>query len=141
MSFHGLPARSCALGDPYHYQCQRDGAPAGRAAGRCAGGRLVCASRAGSAARAWLEPYTEPTLRTLARKGVDRVDVMCPGFATDCLETLEEIDQEARAAFLAAGGTEFHYIPCLNDQPALDRGAGEHGVAPPAGLADARSGR
>ncbi|MDQ6685244.1 MAG: ferrochelatase, partial [Pseudomonadota bacterium] len=63
-----------------------------------------------------LQPYTEPTLVELARAGVRRVDVFCPGFAADCLETLEEIDQEARAAFVAAGGTEFGYIPCLNDQ-------------------------
>ena len=64
----------------------------------------------------WLKPYTEPTLVALAQQGVGRVDVFCPGFAADCLETLEEIDQEARAAFLAAGGKEFGYIPCLNDQ-------------------------
>ena len=63
----------------------------------------------------WLQPYTEPTLIELARQGVARVDVMCPGFTSDCLETLEEIDQEARDAFLEAGGKEFHYIPCLND--------------------------
>ena len=64
----------------------------------------------------WLQPYTEPTLVALARAGVARVDVFCPGFTSDCLETLEEIDQEARAAFLAAGGKEFGYVPCLNDQ-------------------------
>jgi ferrochelatase len=62
----------------------------------------------------WLEPYTEPTLRELAASGVKNVDVMCPGFAGDCLETLEEIAQEARDAFLEAGGTRFSYIPCLN---------------------------
>ena len=64
----------------------------------------------------WLQPYTEPTLVALARPGVARVDVFCPGFTSDCLETLEEIDQEARAAFLAAGGKEFRYVACLNDQ-------------------------
>ena len=63
----------------------------------------------------WLEPYTEPTLRELAAQGVRRVDVMCPGFTADCLETLEEIGEEARDAFLAAGGEQFHHIPCLND--------------------------
>ena len=66
----------------------------------------------------WLEPYTEPTLRELGRRGVARVDVMCPGFTADCLETLEEIAQEGRQAFLTSGGKEFHYIPCLNDDPA-----------------------
>ena len=75
----------------------------------------------------WLKPYTEPTLIGLAQKGVGRVDVMCPGFAADCLETLEEIDQEARAAFLGAGGKEFTYVPCLNDQ--------HEGVAALAGIA------
>ncbi len=66
----------------------------------------------------WLEPYTEPTLITLAQGGLKSVDVICPGFSADCLETLEEINQEARAAFLAAGGQRFSYIPCLNDHPA-----------------------
>jgi ferrochelatase len=65
----------------------------------------------------WLEPYTEPTLIALAKSGVKRVDVVCPGFTSDCLETLEEIDMEGRAAFLLAGGKAFHYIPCLNDDP------------------------
>jgi ferrochelatase len=66
----------------------------------------------------WLEPYTEPTLKALARRGVKRVDVACPGFTSDCLETLEEIAQEGRDAFLAAGGKAFHYIPCVNGEPA-----------------------
>ncbi|HZE91382.1 MAG TPA: ferrochelatase, partial [Rhizobacter sp.] len=65
----------------------------------------------------WLQPYTEPTLVTLARQGVKRVDVMCPGFTADCLETLQEIGQEAREAFLRAGGQTFHCIDCLNDSP------------------------
>ena len=65
----------------------------------------------------WLEPYTEPTLIAMGKSGVKRVDVICPGFTSDCLETLEEINMEARAAFLQAGGQAFHYIPCLNDDP------------------------
>jgi ferrochelatase len=65
----------------------------------------------------WLEPYTEPTLIDMGKAGVERVDVICPGFTSDCLETLEEINMEAREAFLHAGGKEFHYIPCLNDDP------------------------
>ena len=65
----------------------------------------------------WLQPYTEPTLIALGQAGVKRVDVVCPGFTSDCLETLEEINMEAREAFLHAGGQEFHYIPCLNDDP------------------------
>ena len=66
----------------------------------------------------WLQPYTEPTLIALAKQGVKRVDVMCPGFTSDCLETLEEIAMEVRSAFLTAGGEDFRYIPCLNDHPA-----------------------
>ena len=65
----------------------------------------------------WLEPYTEPTLQALARKGVTTVAVACPGFTSDCLETLEEIAMEGRDAFLEAGGTQYRYIPCLNDAP------------------------
>jgi ferrochelatase len=68
-----------------------------------------------------LEPYTEPTLIALAQGGLKRVDLICPGFSGDCLETLEEINMEARHAFLEAGGKAFHYIPCLNDgAPGID---------------------
>ena len=67
----------------------------------------------------WLQPYTAPTLVELARGGTGRVDVVCPGFTADCLETLEEIAQEGRDEFLAAGGGTFNYIPCLNDAPAF----------------------
>jgi ferrochelatase len=63
----------------------------------------------------WLEPYTADTLASLGREGVARVDVICPGFAADCLETLEEIALEGRDTFLGAGGKEFHYIPTTND--------------------------
>jgi ferrochelatase len=115
LSFHGLPERSLRLGDPYHCECQvtarllRD--RLGLAEGEL---QVTFQSRFGKAK--WLAPYTEPTLVALAGQGVKRVDVMCPGFAADCLETLEEINQEARNAFLAAGGESFHYIECLNDQ-------------------------
>jgi ferrochelatase len=64
-----------------------------------------------------VEPYTRDTLLALAKNGVRRVDVVCPGFVADCLETLEEIGIEGKQAFLGAGGTEFHAIPCLNEQP------------------------
>jgi protoporphyrin/coproporphyrin ferrochelatase len=117
MSFHGIPRRSIDLGDPYRAQCQ---ATAEQLATRLgldsADWRLCFQSRFGKAE--WLQPYTEPTLRSLAQAGTQRVDVICPGFACDCLETLEEIAQEARDAFLQAGGQTFHYIPCLNDQTA-----------------------
>ena len=64
----------------------------------------------------WLQPYTQATLESLGRDGVKRVDVVCPGFVADCLETLEEIAMECKAAFLASGGKEFRYIPCLNER-------------------------
>jgi ferrochelatase len=117
LSFHGLPQRSLTLGDPYHCQCQKTARLLGERLGLGPQEMLVTFQSRFGRAR-WLQPYTEPTLRELARQGVRRVDVLCPGFAADCLETLEEIDQEARAAFLGAGGAEFHYIPCLNDRPA-----------------------
>jgi ferrochelatase len=65
----------------------------------------------------WLEPYTEPTLIAMAQAGTQSVDVVCPGFTGDCLETLEEISMEGREAFLHAGGKAFNYIPCMNDEP------------------------
>jgi len=120
LSFHGLPQRSLALGDPYHCQCQTTARLLGERLGLAPGLVLVTfQSRFGKAQ--WLQPYTEPTLRRLAAEGVKTVDLMCPGFVADCLETLEEINQEARQAFLAAGGESFEYIACLNDQPAWIR--------------------
>ena len=113
MSFHGMPARTVALGDPYSAQCLETGRLLAERLGLKDDQYLVTfQSRFGKAK--WLEPYTEPTLVARAKAGLKKVDVICPGFAADCLETLEEIDQEARAAFLAAGGQEFSYIPCLN---------------------------
>lgn len=120
LSYHGLPRRSLLLGDPYHCQCRKTSRLLAQQLGLRDDELLVTfQSRFGRAQ--WLQPYTEPTLVQLARDGVKRVDVMCPGFAADCLETLEEINQEARAAYLAQGGESFHYIPCLNDQPAWIR--------------------
>jgi ferrochelatase len=115
LSFHGVPERSLRLGDPYHCQCYKTARLLANALGLARDEVLVTfQSRFGKAK--WLQPYTEPTLQQLAREGVERVDILCPGFVADCLETLEEIDQEARAAFAAAGGKTLHYIPCLNDR-------------------------
>ncbi len=117
MSFHGVPERTLHLGDPYHCECQKTARMlASRLGLEKDGYSVTFQSRFGKAK--WLEPYTEPTLRELAGRGLARVDVLCPGFTGDCLETLEEIDQEVRAAFLEAGGKAFHYIPCLNGEPA-----------------------
>ena len=117
MSFHGIPARNVKLGDPYADECRTTArllaAELGHAPERC---QVTFQSRFGKAE--WLTPYTEPTLIELAKQGVGTVDVMCPGFTGDCLETLEEINMEAREAFIHAGGKEFRYIPCLNDNNA-----------------------
>jgi ferrochelatase len=116
MSFHGIPHRSLMLGDPYHCECHKTARLLANRLGLSKDDYLVTfQSRLGRAK--WLEPYTEPSLLKLARDGLKRVDVVCPGFPSDCLETLEEIGIEAKAAFLGAGGHEFHFITCLNDRP------------------------
>jgi ferrochelatase len=117
MSFHGVPERTLALGDMYHCECFKTARLLADALGLTNDQyKVTFQSRLGRAK--WLEPYTEPTLISMAEAGVQRVDVICPGFTSDCLETLEEINMEAREAFLHAGGKEFHYIPCMNDDPA-----------------------
>lgn len=117
MSFHGVPKRTLLLGDPYHCECHKTARLLATALGLAPSDYLVTfQSRFGKAE--WLQPYTAPTLRKLANEGVKRVDVICPGFTSDCLETLEEIAMEAKRDFLTAGGTAFHYIPCLNEDPA-----------------------
>lgn len=116
ISFHGLPKRNLLAGDPYHCECQ-------------ATARLL-ASRLGLEANAyavtfqsrfgrgeWLRPYTDETLQRWARNGIRSVDVVCPGFAADCLETLEEIALMNREIFLGNGGETYRYIPALNDRP------------------------
>jgi len=116
MSFHGLPARTLTLGDPYHCQCQKTARLLAERLGlKPDEYKLTFQSRFGRAR--WLEPSTEATLRKLAREGLERVDVLCPGFTADCLETLEEIAIAGRNTFLAAGGKSFHAIACLNDHP------------------------
>ncbi len=116
LSFHGVPERSLHMGDPYHCQCHVTARLLAQQLGLSKDQLVVTfQSRFGKAK--WLEPYTEPTLVAMAQNGVKRVDVMCPGFVADCLETLEEINQEAREAFLHAGGEAFHYVPCVNDSP------------------------
>ncbi|MDA0821141.1 MAG: ferrochelatase [Proteobacteria bacterium] len=115
MSFHGTPKDSLKAGDPYHCQCL--------ATGRALSERLALASDRWSLGfqsrfgwNEWLQPYTEATLRELAQSGVRKVDVICPGFSADCLETLEEIAMRYSAAFVAAGGESLRYIPALNDR-------------------------
>jgi ferrochelatase len=124
MSFHGVPERTLQLGDPYHCECFKTARLLAQALGLSGDAyKVTFQSRLGRAK--WLQPYTEPTLIALGQAGVERVDVVCPGFTSDCLETLEEINMEAREAFSHAGGKEFHYIACLNDQPHWIQAMGE----------------
>ena len=116
MSFHGVPERTLHLGDPYHCECMKTARLLAEALELPSDGyRVTFQSRFGKAK--WLEPATEPTLVEMARAGIRKVDVICPGFTSDCLETLEEIQQEAKVAFVQAGGEGFNYIPCLNTRP------------------------
>jgi ferrochelatase len=116
MSFHGLPRSAVDKGDPYEGQCRESARLIATELGWNDARTLVSfQSRFG--AQEWLQPYTADTLAALGRDGVGRVDVICPGFTADCLETLEEIAQEGRDAFRKAGGKEFHYIPTTNDMP------------------------
>ena len=114
MSFHGLPQFSLTRGDPYHCECQKT---ARLLAEELRLGdsqwQITFQSRLGRLE--WLKPYTASTLAELGGKGVRRVDLICPGFVSDCLETLEEIGIEGREIFLGAGGKEFHLLPCLNE--------------------------
>jgi len=117
LSFHGLPRYSIELGDPYYRDCMQTAQLLRERLGLEPEQMEVSFQSRFGAAR-WLEPYTEPTLKELARRGIASVDVVCPGFVADCLETLEEIDQECRHAYTQAGGGQFRYIPALNDSPA-----------------------
>jgi ferrochelatase len=117
MSFHGLPRYTLDKGDPYHCECQKTGRLLVERLGLAKEQyRLTFQSRFGKAE--WLKPYTDKTLEELGKAGIQRVDVVCPGFVADCLETLEEIAMEGRDSFLSAGGRSFHYIPALNESPA-----------------------
>lgn len=117
LSFHGIPQRCVDLGDPYFSHCQQTA--------RALSERLALSdqqwgisfqSRLGKAK--WLQPYTVDVLEQWAKQGVKTIDVACPAFAADCLETLEEIAIEGKAIFQAAGGEDLRLIPCLNDRNA-----------------------
>ena len=112
-SFHGMPARTLELGDPYHCHCQKTARLLSEALGREL--TITFQSRFGRAK--WLEPATDMTLAALPGRGAKRVAVVAPGFSADCLETLEELAIRGRQTFLDAGGTDFAYLPCLNADP------------------------
>ncbi len=113
-SFHGMPQRTLELGDPYHCHCRKTARLLGDALGR----DLLVAFQSRFGRAKWLEPATDAELKALPRRGVTRIAIFAPGFAADCLETLEELAIRGREIFLAAGGTDFAYLPCLNDSPA-----------------------
>ncbi|WP_066592123.1 ferrochelatase [Sphingomonas pruni] len=110
-SFHGMPARTLELGDPYHCHCQKTARLLGEALGR----ELIVTFQSRFGRAKWLEPATDTTLAALPGQGTKRVAIVAPGFSADCLETLEELAIRGRESFLAAGGAQFAYLPCLND--------------------------
>jgi ferrochelatase len=113
-SFHGMPQRTLELGDPYHCHCRKTARLLSEALGREL--TVTFQSRFGRAK--WLEPATDVTLAKLAADGVKKVAIFAPGFSADCLETLEELAIRGRETFLAAGGIDFAYLPCLNSDGA-----------------------
>lgn len=115
ISFHGLPRYTLNKGDPYHCESHKTGRLLAEALGLNKDQYIVCfQSRFGKAE--WLKPYLASTLEELGKQKLKRIDVICPGFSSDCLETLEEIAMEGKASFIKAGGGEFHYIPALNER-------------------------
>jgi ferrochelatase len=115
MSFHGLPQFSLDKGDPYHCECHKTARLLAQELGLKPGQYFISfQSRFGKAE--WIKPYTTATLKDLGKQKTKRVDVVCPGFVADCLETLEEIAMEGKEDFQHAGGGEYHYIPCLNER-------------------------
>lgn len=114
-SFHGIPRRYLEQGDPYHCECHKTARLTAERLGlKPDQWRVTFQSRFGR--EPWLQPYTDETVTALARDGCKRVDVICPGFSADCLETLEEIAIQNAEFFTAAGGEQLHYIPALNDR-------------------------
>ena len=113
LSFHGVPRSTLLKGDPYHCQCQKTGRLLAEALELVEDDWLLTfQSRVGR--EEWLRPYTDETIERLGKEGLSRLDVVCPGFATDCLETLEEIAMQNAEIFIEAGGKSLHYIECLN---------------------------
>ncbi|MDO6705044.1 ferrochelatase [Photobacterium sp. 1_MG-2023] len=116
-SYHGIPKRYADLGDPYPVHCNDTTALLAEALAMPRE-KMSMSYQSIFGREEWLKPYTEPTIIELAQKGVKRLDVICPAFSVDCLETLEEIAEGCQEAFLEAGGECFNLIPCLNDSPA-----------------------
>ena len=116
MSFHGVPRFTVDKGDPYQQECLESGRLLAKALG-LSSDDFVIAFQSRFGRTEWIKPYASEVLVELGKAKTQRVDVICPGFVADCLETLEEIAMEGKETFLTAGGREYHYIPCLNDSP------------------------
>lgn len=116
MSYHGVPLKYLHNGDPYHCECHKTSRLLAQRLG-LAEDQFVTTFQSRFGREEWLQPYTDHTLKALPEKGIRSVDVFCPGFSSDCLETIEEIDEENRDYFLKAGGERFAYIPALNSEP------------------------
>jgi ferrochelatase len=117
LSFHGIPKRYANLGDDYPQRCE-DTARALFAALQLPADKVMMTFQSRFGREPWLTPYTDETLKGLPAQGVKHIQLICPGFASDCLETLEEIKEQNREFFMHAGGEKFEYIPALNDDPA-----------------------
>ncbi len=116
MSYHGTPQSYLKKGDPYHCLCHQTTRLIVERMGLDAD-KVMTTFQSRFGREPWLQPYTDKTLETMPEEGIKHVAIMCPGFSSDCLETIEEINMEARESFIHAGGEQFHYIPCLNDDP------------------------
>ena len=115
-SYHGIPKRYFLNGDPYHCQCHKTTRKLAEELGLSKDQyQVTFQSLFGK--EEWIQPYTDATLEAMVKSGIRRVDVVCPGFSVDCLETIDEIGRESRHVFMEAGGEEYHFIPCLNDRP------------------------
>jgi ferrochelatase len=116
-SFHGLPQDYVDQGDPYQQQCNATVEALRKALGPL-GAKLRLTFQSRFSRAEWIKPYTDKTVEAFAREGLRRIAIVCPGFAADCIETLEEIAQENKDIFLEHGGEKFSYVPCLNDSEA-----------------------
>jgi ferrochelatase len=115
-SFHGIPQRYFEAGDPYFCHCHKTARLVTEELG-LPRDRYEISFQSLFGKEEWLKPYTDKTMQAMARAGVRSLDVICPGFSADCLETIEEIDEQNREIFLHAGGERYRYIPALNDRP------------------------
>jgi ferrochelatase len=115
MSFHGVPRYTLDKGDPYHCECHKTARLLAEAL-KLAPDKFLVAFQSRFGRAEWLKPYTAEVLKEFGKQKLGRVDVVCPGFVSDCLETLEEIAIEGKTIFLNAGGGDYHYIPCLNER-------------------------